>query len=73
METGYRQCLTVAEIEKGELARHTPLMMQRIVRYLGAQMLFHAMVYRRFDPALWLRLHEQFAARRAGRRSPTSA
>lgn len=62
METGYRQCLTVAEIEKGELARHMPLMMQRIIRYLGAQMLFHAMVYRRFDPALWLRLHEQFAA-----------
>ncbi len=67
METGYRRCLTVAEVERGEIARHAPLMMQRIVRYLGAQMLFHAMVYRRFDPALWLRLHEQYAAaERAG-------
>ncbi len=61
MEAGYRQCLTTAEIEKGEIARHSALMMQRIVRYLGAQMLFHAMVYRRFDPALWLRLHDLFA------------
>ena len=61
METGYRQCVALAEIEKGEMARHKPLMVQRIIRYLGAQMLFHAMVYRRFDPALWLRLHEQFA------------
>ena len=26
-------------------------MMQRVMRYLGAQMLFHAIVYRRFDPA----------------------
>lgn len=67
METGYRECLAVAEAEKGELARHIPLMMQRIARYLGAQMLFHAMVYRRFDPALWLRLHGLFAAaERAG-------
>jgi hypothetical protein len=62
METGYRQCLAVAEIERGETARHAALMMQRVVRYLGAQMLFHAMVYRRFDPALWLRLHGQLAA-----------
>ena len=47
--------ITVAEVERGEIGRHAPLMMQRVVRYLGAQMLFHAMVYRRFDPALWLR------------------
>jgi len=67
METGYRACLAAAA--KGELAPHAPLMMQRIVRYLGAQMLFHAMVYRRFDPALWLRLHGQFAdAEREGDR-----
>jgi hypothetical protein len=57
METGYRQCLTAAELERGEIARHSALMMQRIARYIGTQMLFHAMVYRRFDPALWLRLH----------------
>ncbi len=62
MEAGYRQCLEVAGADKGEIARHMPLMMQRVLRYLGAQMLFHAMVYRRFDPTLWLRLHEQFAA-----------
>jgi hypothetical protein len=60
METGYRRCLESARAEGGEIARHVALMMQRIVRYLGAQMLFHAMVYRRFDPALWLRLHGQF-------------
>lgn len=62
MENGYRQCLVLARAEKGEIARHVPLMVQRIVRYLGAQMLFHAMIYRRFDPALWLRLHAEFAA-----------
>jgi hypothetical protein len=61
METGYRQCLAAAAADKGELARHAPLMMQRTVRYLGAQMLFHAMVYRRFEPVLWTRLHQQFA------------
>jgi hypothetical protein len=54
MEQGYRTCL-----ERGgeEVAPHRALMMQRAVRYLGAQMLFHATVYRRFDPALWTRLH----------------
>ena len=66
METGYRRCLAAAAGD-GELARHAALMTQRIVRYLGAQMLFHAMVYRRFDPDLWLRLHRQFEdAERAG-------
>jgi cyclic-di-GMP-binding protein len=62
MESGYRQCLTAAELEQGELARHTALMMQRVIRYLGAQMLFHAMIYRRFDPQLWGRLHAQYQA-----------
>lgn len=67
MEDGYRQCLTIAEDEQSELKRHTALMTQRVVRYLGSQMLFHAMVYRRFDPQLWLRLHQQYvAAERAG-------
>ncbi len=68
MEAGYRQCLTVAEVEQNELQRHASLMMQRIARYLGAQMLFHAMVYRRFDPMLWLKLHELLLiAEREGR------
>jgi hypothetical protein len=62
LESGYRQCLAVAESERGEIVRHRALMTQRIARYIGAQMLFHAMVYRRFDPGLWLRLHELFAA-----------
>jgi hypothetical protein len=62
MEAGYRQCITVAEIEQGELARHTALMMQRVIRYIGAQMQFHAMIYRRFDPLLWGRLHSQYLA-----------
>jgi cyclic-di-GMP-binding protein len=31
-----------------------------VIRYLGAQMLFHAIVYRRFDPQLWVRLHKQY-------------
>ena len=54
MEQGYRTCL-----ERGgaELAAHRALIMQRIARCIGAQMLFHATVYRRFDPALWTRLH----------------
>ena len=61
METGYRRCLESARAENGETARHKALMMQRIARYLGAQMLFHAMVYRRFEPDLWLRLHGLYA------------
>jgi hypothetical protein len=56
MEQGYRACLAAAD---GELAAHRALITQRIVRYLGAQMLFHATIYRRFDPALWTRLHAE--------------
>ncbi|MGE0357055.1 MAG: hypothetical protein AB7P08_09080 [Burkholderiales bacterium] len=66
MENGYRRCLEEARETRGELERHAPLMMQRIARYLGTQMLFHAMIYRRFDPALWLRLHALFAEAEAG-------
>lgn len=61
MEDGYRRCLERAAAGDAELARHAALMSQRIVRYLGAQMLFHAMVYRRFDPQLWTRLHGRYA------------
>jgi len=63
MEQGYRTCL-----ERGgaELAAHRPLMMQRAARYIGAQMLFHATVYRRFDPALWTRLHALYRDAEAG-------
>jgi hypothetical protein len=68
MEAGYRRCLKAADAGGGEISRHGPLTMQRIARYLGAQMMFHAMVYRRFDPALWLRLHAVLeGAERQGR------
>ena len=59
LEAGYRQCLEAAAAG-GEIAAHQGLMAQRIVRYLGAQMLFHALIYRRFDPQLWERLHAMF-------------
>jgi cyclic-di-GMP-binding protein len=62
MEAGYRVCLAAAQEGGSEIARLAPLAAQRVMRHLGAQMLFHAMVYRRFDPALWLRLHGEFAA-----------
>ena len=61
METGYRKCLVDARAGAGEAAQHEPLIAQRVMRYIGAQMLFHALVYRRFDPALWTRLHELYA------------
>jgi hypothetical protein len=67
MENGYRQCLTVAEAEQGELSRHAALITQRVMRYIGAQMIFHAIVYRRFEPSLWVRLHQLYGqAERTG-------
>jgi hypothetical protein len=67
METGYRAALAAAASQGGEIAGHAALIRQRIMRYVGAQMLFHAIVYRRFDPQLWSRLHQDFAAaERAG-------
>jgi cyclic-di-GMP-binding protein len=59
METAYRACLADTAANPA-LASHAPLVSQRVVRYIGAQMLFHAAVYRRFDPELWLRLHQQY-------------
>jgi len=67
MEAGYRNGLAEAQAGEGELTRHAALIAQRVIRYIGAQMLFHAIVYRRFDPQLWTRLHEHFAsAERSG-------
>ena len=67
METGYRKALAAAKAGGGEIATHVALITQRIVRYVGAQMLFHAVVYRRFDPPLWTRLHQDYlGAERAG-------
>jgi hypothetical protein len=60
MEAGYRRCLAAALEPDDELAAHRALIAQRIARYIGAQMMFHAIVYRRFDPQLWTRLHQQY-------------
>jgi len=61
METGYRKSLTDARATGGDAAQHEPLIAQRVVRCIGSRMLFHALVYKRFDPALWTRLHELLA------------
>lgn len=61
MEAGYRVCLAAAEGGSGEIGRHVALSLQRALRYLGAQMLFHAIVYRRFEPVLWSRVHQLYA------------
>jgi hypothetical protein len=67
MEQGYRRCLAAARAGGADIGSHVALVTQRIVRVLGAQMLFHAIVYRRFDPKLWQRIHEEYAAaERAG-------
>ena len=67
MEVGYRKALAAARSAGGEIGGHAALITQRIVRYLGAQMLFHAIVYRRFAPELWTRLHQDYlAAEKAG-------
>ena len=65
MEEGYRHCAAEALESGGDAAPHAALVAQRIVRSIGAQMLFHAIVYRRFDPALWTRLHQQYASAEA--------
>ncbi|MBC8023341.1 MAG: hypothetical protein H7Y14_09500 [Burkholderiales bacterium] len=61
MEAGYRRCLADVRATGGEAAQHEALIAQRIARYIGTQMLFHALVYRRFDPVLWTRLHALYA------------
>ncbi|HSN21685.1 MAG TPA: hypothetical protein VLS49_13465 [Usitatibacter sp.] len=55
MEEGYRRSL--AEAASSELAPHRALIAQRVARSIGTLMLFHAIVYRRFDPEIWRRLH----------------
>jgi hypothetical protein len=60
MENGYRQCLADARADP-DLEQHLALVSQRVIRYIGAQMLFHATIYRRFDPQLWTRLHQLYA------------
>ena len=60
LEAGYRKCLDAAA-KSPALASHQALIAQRALRYIGAQMLFHAIIYRRFDPQLWERLHGMYA------------
>lgn len=55
IEAGYRRCQEAAGTEA--LQAHRALIVQRLMRYVGAQMAFHASIYRRFEPELWLRLH----------------
>ena len=61
MEAGYRQCLAAAQDDPEGAGKHAALVSQRVMRYIGAQMLFHAIVFRRFDPALWQRLHQLYS------------
>jgi hypothetical protein len=64
LETGYRRCLD--STSGAALAPHRSLIAQRMARAIGGQMLFHSFVYRRFEPALWERLHAVYAAAEAG-------
>ena len=63
--------LLLAEMEAGDglcekageaLAPHRALIFQRLLRYVGVQMAFHASIYRRFEPELWVRLHGLYVA-----------
>ena len=58
MESGYRRALAA---DSPEAAMHRALVTQRIVRFVGAQMQHHGIVYRRFEPELWTRLHARYA------------
>ena len=60
MEAGYRRCWTDATLEDAPLFTHGALIIQRVVRYIGLQMLIAGFIYRRFDSALWMRLHMQW-------------
>ena len=59
MESGYRRCWQDAAGE-GPLAAHGALIIQRVMRYIGLQMLIAGFIYRRFDLSLWTRLHAQW-------------
>lgn len=60
MEAGYRRCWIDATLEDAPLFAHGALIIQRIIRYIGLQMLITGFIYRRFDSALWTRLHMQW-------------
>lgn len=56
LETGYRKVL-VEGAGNSDLSRLAALVLQRIVRCTGMQLLFHSLVYRHFDASRWERLH----------------
>ncbi len=60
MEAGYRKSFEEGTGGAIDVEAHLALIIQRIMRYIGLQMLFAGMIYRRFDPALWMRLHLQW-------------
>ena len=60
MEAGYRRCLTEAIPADAPLAAHAALIIQRIIRAIGLQMLAAGFIYRHFDKVLWTRLHTQW-------------
>lgn len=57
MESGYRRSLEYGKAGDPQVAPHLALIIQRVMRYIGLQMLFSAVLYRKFDPGLWVRLH----------------
>ena len=60
MEAGYRRCWADTSADNEELKAHAALIIQRIIRYIGLQMLMAGFIYRRFDRAIWMRLHLQW-------------
>jgi hypothetical protein len=60
MESGYRRCYQDAQRDDSPLGAHAALIIQRIVRYIGLGMLMAGYIYRRFDNAMWMRLHLQW-------------
>ena len=59
LEAGYRRCAEEAAGD-AELAPHAALAAQRVVRYVAAQMLWHALVHRRVPAELWSRLNDRY-------------
>jgi cyclic-di-GMP-binding protein len=57
MEAGYRKSLEFGKAGDSEVEPHLALITQRVMRYVGLQMLFSGVLYRKFDPVLWTRLH----------------
>lgn len=60
MENGYLRCWADASGSESPLNEHAALIVQRVIRYIGLQMLIAAFIYRRFDTDLWMRLHMQW-------------